>query len=475
MKTRNFFLAIFGFLALGVLAYIAMEIHLSIRRLPPPLVQAPPTHPPGPNPPTHTGEPAWLLPLDMIEDVCESPWVFPRILIELDHTLGELAAAGLSGCYTTAGDHGAASHLWHQGVGREGVKVPVQDDQQLTGSDIELYFDHDADFHDLGLESPETVSLSGTVVHDLNGDAVFNPGEPPISGAHVCLNREPLAPVCDQSGPEGDYHFRQLIPGVWRFQIRGSDTGKLVEFRYTNQLVDQDHHYPETKIDGYTIAPRVLNLTEFNPIEVDILVLVDRDRVQDFFLMHEWATYFASPQDIHLFDIQAHFDQDLHPGTTRIYNGQPGPTYDQHDGLDARCPKGTEILSVAEGRVIAIFDNSTVAIRHPNKLITIYGHGQPLVIEDQYVPRGYPVTRCDEILTDSGPHIHFAVWMNNPWLPKVIYTIPAFADLVVSARIWEVNRHPLDPDHYVYALQGGRGVWTEINNPHPPYVRLLGE
>jgi murein DD-endopeptidase MepM/ murein hydrolase activator NlpD len=127
---------------------------------------------------------------------------------------------------------------------------------------------------------------------------------------------------------------------------------------------------------------------------------------------------------------------------------------------------------VAEGRVIAILYDSTVAIRHSNQLISVYGHGDPLVVENQFVPRGYPVALCNNHLTESGPHLHFAVWQSTPWLHRVSYGIPSFADLAISEEKWIANRHPLQQDYFVYMLQGGRGVWTEINQPHLPYARL---
>ena len=59
-------------------------------------------------------------------------------------------------------------------------------------------------------------------------------------------------------------------------------------------------------INGYTITERYLNLTEFNPIESEILLLVDQNIEHDFFLMHEWATYFAAPKDADIFQTTAY-------------------------------------------------------------------------------------------------------------------------------------------------------------------------
>lgn len=189
--------------------------------------------------------------------------------------------------------------------------------------------------------------------------------------------------------------------------------------------------------------------------------------------MHEWATYFAAPKDADNFHIESYYDLDVRKGVKRVFNGARELTYDQHDGLDASCPTGSEIVSVAEGRVIGILYNSTVMIQHRNHLISVYGHGDPLVEENQFVPRGYPVALCNKNLTESGPHLHFAIWQSTPWLHRVSYGIPPFADLAIREEKWVVNKDPLEKGYFVYLLLGGRGVWTEINQPHLPYVRLV--
>lgn len=337
--------------------------------------------------------------------------------------------------------------------------IPTSEDI-LTGDAIQAWS-----------EPSKRVTLSGYLVHDLNGDGIFNPNEPVIPNAEICLIRERLDPLCVQTNRNGRYSFGEIIPGAWRFRVFVESENRLSKFRYTNQLIEKDHQIPETSINGYTITKRKLNLTEFNPIENEILVLVDRNQEYNFFVMQGWATHFASQKDQGLFRTTSHYDLDIRIGRTRIYNGETGPTYDQHDGLDSACPKGTEILSVAEGRVIAIFYGSTVAIRHTNNQVSIYGHGKPLVEELQFVPRGYPVALCDQLLTSAEPHIHFAVWQNTPWLPRVIYGIPPYTDLTETTESWVQNTHPLDENYFHYILQGSPGIWTEINSPHPPYVR----
>ena len=465
---RNFFLAVLGFFCLSVVLNIFAEV-VWVDRDAAAVVAAPATAVQEPTA-TPEGDPSWLIPYDQIAFHCDHPWVIRRTLFVVDQSLDKLVDAGLSECYQLAGEQAVNSHLWHQGINRG-----MDESAALShlANNIELFFEYNADFQSLGLEAPETVGLSGTVAHDLNGDAIFNPDEPVIADAKICINRAPLSPLCTLSDTDGRYRFNDILPGAWYFRISSPTTERLEEFKYTNQLIEADRRIPGTTINGYTISERYLNLTEFNSIETEILLLVDHEIKQDFFLMHEWATYFAAPKDADNFQIEAYYDLDVREGVMRVFNGSRGSTYDQHDGLDASCPTGTEIVSVAEGRVIGILYNSTVAIQHRNHLISIYGHGDPLVEENQFVPRGYPVALCNNHLTESGPHLHFAIWQNTPWLHRVSYGIPPFADLAIREEKWVANKDPLEKEFFVYLLQGGRGIWTEINQPHLPYVRLV--
>ena len=472
MKTRNFFLGVFGIAIFGFILALIAEIIVDSRRTPPNLITSPSINSSEIPGDTLTG-PDWIIPLPEIKTACENPWIIPATIANLNNTLNELVTYGLSECYMTIGDDAFTSHLWHQGVDLTGSPPTLSDTVQLKGENVEIYFNFDADFKKFDLPNPETVSLSGYIIHDLNGDAMSNPGEPRIPNAEVCLQREPLDQICRKSGKDGEYRFDKILPGGWSFLIRSPSNERLNEFRYTNHLVQENYHELGTEVNGYIINERYFNLTEFSPIEEEFLELVGRDRELDFYLMQEWATFFSSQEDNPLFNIQAYYDFDVRSGFTRIYDGSSGPTYDQHDGLDVSCPIGTEILSVAEGRVIAIFDNSTVLIRHDNLIVSVYGHGIPLVEENQFVPRGYPVALCDEVNTGAGPHLHFAVWKNTHWLPLMIYGIPVYADLVQTTEEWVANKTPLNEDLFIYLLHGGRGIWTEINNPHFPYTIVL--
>ena len=201
-----------------------------------------------------------------------------------------------------------------------------------------------------------------------------------------------------------------------------------------------------------------------------IPVKVEQAGIHNFFLTQGWATYISTKENANLFTIKAYQDLDVTLGTTRIFDGSSGPTYDQHDGLDISCPKGTEILSIAEGYTMVLEDQSTVAILHPNQLLSIYGHGTPLVENYEFVPRGYPISLCDSKLTKSQPHLHLAIWKYTSWINRIIYSIPAFADVHSVEEKWVYNHFPLDPDYFVYLLNGGQVIWTELNQPHFPDV-----
>jgi murein DD-endopeptidase MepM/ murein hydrolase activator NlpD len=420
--------------------------------------------------------PEWLVPKKHIDTTCNHPWIISKELEIVNQSIDELFTLGLSECYRVLGKNGVQSHLWHQGIKKLNSISSFSEDEKISAAKVQLYLRYDANFTKLGVNPPITYRLSGYIVHDVNGDAVFNEGEPVIPGAKVCIIPDNFDPICRISDTSGKYHFERVIPGGWKFKLFSPISDKYNAFEYFNLLIEKDSYVGGFSINGYPVPQRYLNITQFHPIKNDTLLLIERDMDNDFFLMQEWATLYSSPRDSGDFQIQAYFDYDIRKDHTKIFNGYNGPTYDQHDGLDVSCSKGTEILSIAEGWAIAIFNESTVALRHANNLVSVYGHGLPLVQKDQFVPRGYPVALCDKFFTESDPHLHLGIWEYSPWLPDVIYTIPLYADTNIMETNWYSNPDPLDPNHrFVYVMHGGRGIWTEINQPHHAYMRFISE
>lgn len=469
MKTRNFFLGIFGVALIGII-YFAISEYFSYL----PRYKASSNAESGVNITSGYIQSNKQLEESLSATIiknCENPWILLVEIPILDHTIDELNQIGISNCYDISGRSSLQSHLINQGVLIPDQDVSIPIDYRLQGKNIKLYFDYDADFNKLGTDEPETVSLSGYVVHDLNANGIHDSDEFTIPGSQICIERGTLIPICTSSSSSGRYQFDSILPGEWIFYLHSPGSDRLNTYRYSIQLIEENHLLPEQRENDQIIPERTINLTSFSPLSEGIPIKVDKDKTQNFYLTQGWATYVTAKENENLFDIKAYHDMDVTPGITRIYNGNSGPTYDQHDGLDISCPAGTEILSIAEGYAMVLDDQSTVAILHQNQLLSIYGHGTPLVENYQFVPRGYPITLCDSKYTDSQPHLHLAIWKNTSWLNRIIYSIPAFADLYSTDEKWVFNHSPLDRDYFAYVLIGGQGIWTELNQPHFPDVK----
>lgn len=85
-----------------------------------------------------------------------------------------------------------------------------------------------------------------------------------------------------------------------------------------------------------------------------------------------------------------------------------------HAGVDFAGKRGSDILAVADGLVIASDSRSgygrTVEIRHANGLVTRYAHNQKLLVEvGDLVKRGDVIAKLGSSGRSTGPHLHFEV------------------------------------------------------------------
>ena len=85
---------------------------------------------------------------------------------------------------------------------------------------------------------------------------------------------------------------------------------------------------------------------------------------------------------------------------------------DQHNGIDLRAPRGTEIYASAPGRVIFSGRKNgygrMVVIRHGNGIETVYAHNdQNIAKVGQRVKQGQLVGRVGKSGNATGYHVHF--------------------------------------------------------------------
>ena len=92
----------------------------------------------------------------------------------------------------------------------------------------------------------------------------------------------------------------------------------------------------------------------------------------------------------------------------QLYSGHPAHS----------CPVGTQVMAVADGTVTAVHEDdlygTMVEIDHGNQVITRYAHASKVLVRrGDLVRRGQ---KCAEVGTtgrSTGPHLHFAVWVQG--------------------------------------------------------------
>ncbi|RJQ14015.1 hypothetical protein C4553_01665 [Candidatus Parcubacteria bacterium] len=95
-------------------------------------------------------------------------------------------------------------------------------------------------------------------------------------------------------------------------------------------------------------------------------------------------------------------------------------SYNFHNGIDIGLPAGTPVFSAGEGEVIANGNVSPyaygrwVAIKHPNNLVTLYGHLSVVKVSNgQSVKRGELIAYSGNTGFSTGPHLHFTVYAGD--------------------------------------------------------------
>ena len=102
-------------------------------------------------------------------------------------------------------------------------------------------------------------------------------------------------------------------------------------------------------------------------------------------------------------------------GLRRFFNGQ---ARSPHNGMDIAAPVGTPVIAADAGRVIDIgdyfFSGRTVVLDHGQGLLSLYAHlsGVDTAVAEQ-VAGGVPIGKVGATGRVTGPHLHFAVYLNS--------------------------------------------------------------
>lgn len=102
-------------------------------------------------------------------------------------------------------------------------------------------------------------------------------------------------------------------------------------------------------------------------------------------------------------------------GLRRFINGAPR---NPHSGLDIASPAGTRVVAAAAGRVIDtgsyFFLGDTVVLDHGQGLLSLYAHLRRIDVRaSDAVAAGSAIGQVGASGRATGPHLHFAVYLNG--------------------------------------------------------------